>query len=174
MHETSAPAWCTGMTQRNRVEREVGGGMGWGIHVTPSLIHVNVWQNPLQCCEVTSLQLIKIKEKKKKTFVLKKKKRKESAPGPKLVQVKQKEFPVARKSSQESVLRETAAWLFLPTWEPQETLPAPLSETQFLTLPKDCDTDASKQPSATDCVWSDAATCLALSSSPSGQPLPFD
>ena len=28
MHETSAWAWCTGKTQRNRVEREVGGGIG--------------------------------------------------------------------------------------------------------------------------------------------------
>ena len=27
MHETSARAWCTGKTQRNRVEREVGGGI---------------------------------------------------------------------------------------------------------------------------------------------------
>ena len=35
MHETSARAWCTGKTQRNRVEREVGGGWGWGTHVTP-------------------------------------------------------------------------------------------------------------------------------------------
>ena len=25
MHETSARAWCTGKTQRDRVEREVGG-----------------------------------------------------------------------------------------------------------------------------------------------------
>ena len=30
MHETSAWAWCTGKTQRNRVEREVGGGTGMG------------------------------------------------------------------------------------------------------------------------------------------------
>ena len=30
MHETSAPAWCTGKTQRNRVEREVGGVIGMG------------------------------------------------------------------------------------------------------------------------------------------------
>ena len=29
-HETSARAWCTGKTQRNRVEREVGGGIGMG------------------------------------------------------------------------------------------------------------------------------------------------
>ena len=35
-----------------------------GIHVTPWLIYVNAWQNPLQCCEVISLQLIKINEKK--------------------------------------------------------------------------------------------------------------
>ena len=28
MHETSAQAWCTGKTQRDRVEREVGGGRG--------------------------------------------------------------------------------------------------------------------------------------------------
>ena len=42
MHETSAWAWCTGKTQRNPVEREVEGGLGWGIHVNPWLIHVNV------------------------------------------------------------------------------------------------------------------------------------
>ena len=30
MHETSARAWCTGKTQRDRVEREVGGGIGRG------------------------------------------------------------------------------------------------------------------------------------------------
>ena len=30
MHETSAQAWCTGKTQRNRVDREVGGGIGMG------------------------------------------------------------------------------------------------------------------------------------------------
>ena len=28
MHETSAWTWCTGKTQRDRVEREVGGGIG--------------------------------------------------------------------------------------------------------------------------------------------------
>ena len=30
MHESSARTWCTGKTQRNRVEREVGGGIGMG------------------------------------------------------------------------------------------------------------------------------------------------
>ena len=30
MHETSARAWCTGKTQSDRVEWEVGGGTGMG------------------------------------------------------------------------------------------------------------------------------------------------
>ena len=33
MHETSARAWCTGKTQRDRVEREVGGGDQDGEHM---------------------------------------------------------------------------------------------------------------------------------------------
>ena len=41
----------------------------------PWLIHVNVWQNPLLCCEVISHQLIKINEKKKKETKKKKKKK---------------------------------------------------------------------------------------------------
>ena len=40
------------------------GGLGWGTHVNPWLIHVNVWQNPLQYCKVISLQLVKLNEKK--------------------------------------------------------------------------------------------------------------
>ena len=38
--------------------------MGWGTHVNLWLIHVNVWQKPLQYCKVISLQ-IKINEKNK-------------------------------------------------------------------------------------------------------------
>ena len=30
MHETSVQAWCTGKTQREQVERDVGGGIGMG------------------------------------------------------------------------------------------------------------------------------------------------
>ena len=30
MHETSTRGWCTGKTQREREEREVGGGIGMG------------------------------------------------------------------------------------------------------------------------------------------------
>ena len=39
-------------------------GSGWGTYVNPWLIHVNVWQKPLQYCKVISLQLIKINGKK--------------------------------------------------------------------------------------------------------------
>ena len=42
------------------------GGSGWGMHVNPWLIHVNVWQNPLLYCKEMSFQLIKINEKRKK------------------------------------------------------------------------------------------------------------
>ena len=42
------------------------GGAEWGIHVNPWLIHVSVWQKPLQYYKVTSLQLVKINGKKNK------------------------------------------------------------------------------------------------------------
>ena len=41
------------------------GGLGWRTHVNPWLIHVNVWQKPLQYYKVISLQQIKINGKKK-------------------------------------------------------------------------------------------------------------
>ena len=37
--------WCTGMTQRDVMEREVGGRFRMGTHVYAWWIHVNVWQN---------------------------------------------------------------------------------------------------------------------------------
>ena len=70
-----ALGWPRGMGWGGRWE----GDPGWGTHVNPWLIHVNVWQKPLQYCKVISLQLIKINGKK--NFKLKKKyikKRKES------------------------------------------------------------------------------------------------
>ena len=51
-----------GIGRRGRWE----GGSGCGIHVNPWLIHVNVWQKPVQYCKVISLQLIKNKWKEKK------------------------------------------------------------------------------------------------------------
>ena len=55
-----------GIGQRGRWE----GGSGWGTHVTSWLIHVNVWQKPLQYCKVISLQLIKINGKKEKRILV--------------------------------------------------------------------------------------------------------
>ena len=56
--------WCTGMTLRDGMGRAVGGGSGWGTHVHPWQIHVNVWQKPPQYCKVISLQL----KRKKKSY----------------------------------------------------------------------------------------------------------
>ena len=33
------------------------GGSGWETHVHPCLIHVSVWQKPLQYCKAISFQL---------------------------------------------------------------------------------------------------------------------
>ena len=47
--------------------REAEGGLGWGTHVNPWLINVNVWKKSVQFCKIISLQLIKINEKEKKS-----------------------------------------------------------------------------------------------------------
>ena len=65
MHETGAQGWCSGMGPRGMGwGGRQDGGSGWGTHVNPRLIHVSVWQKPLQYCKVISLQLIKINENK--------------------------------------------------------------------------------------------------------------
>ena len=57
-------SWCTGTTLRDGMGRRWEGVSGRGTHVHPWLIHVIVWQKPLQCCKEISLQL-----KKKNTGV---------------------------------------------------------------------------------------------------------
>ena len=53
MHE----AGCSGLVQWDDPDGWDGeGGSGWGTHVHPWLIHVNIWQNP-QYCKVITLQL---------------------------------------------------------------------------------------------------------------------
>ena len=65
MHETSK---CSGLVHWDDPEGWDGEGGGRGVqdgeHVNPWLIHVDVWQKPLQYCKVISLQLILINEKK--------------------------------------------------------------------------------------------------------------
>ena len=55
-----------GRPRRMRWRGRQEGGSGWGTHVNPWLIHVNVWQKPLQYCKVISLQLININGKRKR------------------------------------------------------------------------------------------------------------
>ena len=57
MHETGWSGLVHWMTLRDGTGRRVGVGFRMGTHVHPRLIHVNVWQKPLQYCKVISLQL---------------------------------------------------------------------------------------------------------------------
>ena len=76
-HQPRLDAWdrCSGLVHWEDLEGWDGeggrtGGSGWGTHVNPWLIQVNVWQKSLQYCKVISLQLRKINEKKKKRWGL--------------------------------------------------------------------------------------------------------
>ena len=60
MHETSARTWCTGKTQRDRLEREVGGGIGMGNTCKPMDVS-------FQC--MTKSTTIKKRKKEKKTEI---------------------------------------------------------------------------------------------------------
>ena len=96
------------------------GGLGWGIHIYPWLIHVNVWQKPLQYCKVISLQLIKRKKKKKK-----KKKN----------QFRMEEWRGGERTGRESV-RKTVFMCFSlrppPPPPPSPSCPPPLCPTPLL------------------------------------------
>ena len=66
MHETG----CSGSVHWDDPEGFLWEGRwegvsGWGADVHPWLIHVNVWQKPLQYCKVISLQLNKLIKKKR-------------------------------------------------------------------------------------------------------------
>ena len=65
MHETSAQGWYTGKTQRDRVEREVGGGIRMGNTCKSMADSCQCMTKPLQYYKVISLQLIKINGEKK-------------------------------------------------------------------------------------------------------------
>ena len=56
MHETSAQTWCTGKTQRDQVEREMGGGIGMGNTCKPMALSFQ--------CMTKSTTIKKKKEKK--------------------------------------------------------------------------------------------------------------
>ena len=58
MHETSVWTWCTGKTQRDRVEREVGGGIGMGNTCKPMA-------DSFQCMTKSTTIKKKVKKNKK-------------------------------------------------------------------------------------------------------------
>ena len=74
MHETSCRTWCTGKTQGERVEREVGEGIGMANTCKPMAVSFqcmtkstkNKKKIKKKYCKVISLQLIKKKKKEKK------------------------------------------------------------------------------------------------------------
>ena len=52
-----ARGWCTGMTQRDGMGREVGGGFRTGNTCKPMVNSYQCMAKPLQYCKVISLQL---------------------------------------------------------------------------------------------------------------------
>ena len=54
-----AQGWCTGMTLRDGMGREVGGGFRMGDTCTLMADSCNEWQKTLQYCKVISLHLNK-------------------------------------------------------------------------------------------------------------------
>ena len=46
IHETGHSKLVHWDNSEGGMRREVGGGLAWGTHVHPWLIHVNVWQKP--------------------------------------------------------------------------------------------------------------------------------
>ena len=65
-----AQGWCTGMTLRDGMGREVGGWMGNTCAPMADSCQKPdfVWQNPPQYCKVISLQLKLIKKKKQRPY----------------------------------------------------------------------------------------------------------
>ena len=62
MHETGGVLRAGALGQPKGMEwgGSWEGGSGWGTHIHPWLIHVNLWQKPIQYCKVISLQLKEI------------------------------------------------------------------------------------------------------------------
>ena len=52
MHDKDARCWCTRMTQRDRMGRELGGGFGMGNTCTPMADSSQCMAKPIQCCKI--------------------------------------------------------------------------------------------------------------------------
>ena len=56
-----ARGWCTGMTQRDGMGKEVGGGFRMGNTCTPMVDSSQCMAKPIQCCKVKYIIKKKIK-----------------------------------------------------------------------------------------------------------------
>ena len=63
-----ARGWCTGMTQRDRMGREVGGGFRMGNTCTPMADSCQCIAKPIEYFKVIIIIKKKKKEKKRKTM----------------------------------------------------------------------------------------------------------
>ena len=59
--------WCTGMTQRDGMGREEGGGFRMGTHVCLWRIHFDIWPNQYNIVKFKNK--IKLKKKKKTCII---------------------------------------------------------------------------------------------------------
>ena len=66
MHDTGTWGWCTGMTQRDGMGREEGGG--WATHIYLWQIHFDIWQNQYNIVKLNKIKFKKIKKEKEKPF----------------------------------------------------------------------------------------------------------
>ena len=71
-----ARGWCTGMTQRDGIRKEVGGGFRMGNTCTPVADSCQCMAKPIQYCKVISLQLNKFLKNFKNMLILLQKEKK--------------------------------------------------------------------------------------------------
>ena len=69
IYETSAQGWCTGKTQRDGMEREVGVGIGMGNTCKSMSDSCQCMAKTTAIFKVISLQRLKINGKKKKSLI---------------------------------------------------------------------------------------------------------
>ena len=73
--KVNAWGWCTGMTQRDSMGREEGGGRreegsGWGTHVYLWQFHFDIWQNQYNIVKLNKIKFKKEKKKNEKSYTM--------------------------------------------------------------------------------------------------------
>ena len=68
MHDTGSGGWCTGMTQRDGMGREVGGGFRVGNTCTPVVDSCQCMTKPIQYCNLPPIKINNLYFKKRQKF----------------------------------------------------------------------------------------------------------